>query len=186
MALVAAANATAAQAAPKVRPAIELINPFLGPDLSHWLVGPIARLASEEDIDAYLVLADDAGAEAFIEAFWSRQSDDLRGRFEERAELTDRKFTESHHDGRRTDRGTIYILYGPPEKITYEEFRDVSDPDVELWTYPKKREPGLDGRRPERQYRFAKEGDLTTFFKPMRPDDPRRRMYIRQQPPSHR
>jgi GWxTD domain-containing protein len=173
---------TPARAAQKEYSAEELFQPFLGAELSRWLVGPIARLATEEEIDRYLRLKSDDDARRFIEEFWAgRDADPARPGnpalelYETRAAEADRKFSEAAVAGRRTDRGTIHILYGEPESVEYEEFQDVSGPDIELWRYPKKAEAGLDGRRPVREYRFAKIGDLTAFFSPRDLRDPRRR-----------
>ena len=46
-----------------------LLHPFLSDDLAQWLVGPIARLAGEDGIAAYLAVRDDDAARAFIESF---------------------------------------------------------------------------------------------------------------------
>ena len=94
------------------RSAVDLTNPGLGPDYSQWLVGAISRLATPEEIQAYLALADDAAAEQFIREFWQRRdpSPDRPGNalleaYERRGEEADRQFTESGYLGRRTARG---------------------------------------------------------------------------------
>lgn len=173
---------TPARAAKKSYSAEDLFQPFLGAELSQWLVGPIARLATEQEIDDYLRLKTDADARRFIDQFWAtRDSDPARPGnpalelYERRAAEADKEFSEAAVAGRRTDRGTIHILYGPPESVDHEEYQDVSGPDIERWLYPKKPEAGLDGRHPERQYRFAKLGDLTRFYSPNDARDPRRR-----------
>ena len=157
------------------------INPLLGPTYSQWLVGPIARMATAEEMDAFLALADDAAAAAFIEAFWERRDpaparpdNPLRTTFDERAAEADRRYTESGYSGRRTDRGTTYILFGEPEKTDYEIPTHPDDPPIEVWFYPAAAEPGLSGEKPAPAYRFIKRGDVTTFFTPRTLDDPRR------------
>jgi GWxTD domain-containing protein len=180
--LLSAASGAPAPAAQKVHTAEELFQPFLEGELSQWMVGPIGRLASEEEIDAYLRLKTAAEANQFIDAFWAKRDPDpakdgnaVLDLYETRAAEADKKFSEAAVAGRRTDRGTIHVLYGAPESVDYEEFRDVSGPDVELWRYSKKAESGLDGRRPEREYRFAKLDDLTRFYSAREMNDPRRR-----------
>ena len=157
--------------AQKVHTAEELFQPFLEGELSQWLVGPIGRLATEDEITDYLRLKTADEANQFIEQFWARRDPDpskpgnpVRELFEARAAEADKEYSEAAVAGRRTDRGTIYVLYGTPEAVDYEEYRDVSGPDIELWRYAKNAEAGLDGRRPEKQYRFAKLGDLTRFY----------------------
>lgn len=171
----------AASAAKGPRPE-DLVHPFLEGELAQWLVGPIGAMASRDEIEGYLALRDKEAARSYIEEFWARRDDDpddginrVRQLFEQRAEEADRRYTEAAYAGRRTDRGTVYILYGDPDETEYEQFVDVEGPDVELWQYDKKSPPGLDGRRPQRRYRFARVGDVTTFYSPRDPGDPRHR-----------
>ncbi len=155
-----------------------LIHPFLSDRYSQWLVGPIARIAGEDGIAAYLALRDDAAAQQFIDDFW-REHSEIRGTFEERARFADDEFGENHQPGRRTDRGTIWILYGEPESREWEEFRDVSEPEVMMWQYPKKREEGLDGEKPKRAYRFARFRDSMVFYDSPSEEELRRRSRFR-------
>jgi len=165
----------------KSRPAEELINPLLAPELSLWLVGPISRMATEEEIEAYTSLVDDTAARAFIEEFWRRRDPDprfaenpLRETFEERAAAADRLFTEAGARGRSTDRGTLYVLYGPPGEEDFDISDHRDDPPILVWKYPKGSPEGLDGTEPERFYRFIKRGEKTLFFTPnRRPQRPR-------------
>src|SRR5688500_7632548 len=127
--------AAPARAAQKEHSAEELFQPFLGAELSQWLVGPIARLATEDEIEAYLRLKTDDDARRFIGEFWAKRDADpaqpgnpALELYEERAAEADKKFSEAAVAGRRTDRGTIHILYGEPESVEYEEFQDVSGP----------------------------------------------------------
>lgn len=155
--------------------ALALTNPLLGPEYAQWLVGAIGAIATEAERAEYLALRSDAEAEAFIEEFWTRPDRaEIRAVYVERAEEADRRFTEAAYPGRRTDRGCLFILYGEPEETEYEQFRNVDDPPVELWRYPKKTGPGLDGERPRRVYRFVKTGDLTREFRKGGPNDPAR------------
>lgn len=150
----------------------DLTNPFLGPDYSAWLIGPVARLAKPDEIKAYLALHDDGEAAAFIQRFWERrnshpgQGNQLLARFEERAEIADKKYSEAGVLGRRTDRGTIFILYGPPARGGFEVAKRPADPPIEVWQYGASVPAGLDGRQPDSFYRFAKRGDLTVLYIP--------------------
>ena len=150
----------------------DLTNPFLGPDYSAWLIGPVARIAKPEEIKAYLALHDDGEAAAFIQQFWERrnprpgQANPLLARFEERAEVADKKYSEAGLLGRRSDRGTIFILYGPPGKGGFEVARRPTDPPIEVWQYSSSAPAGLDGRHPDPFYRFTKRGELTVFYFP--------------------
>lgn len=156
----------------------DLTNPFLGPDYSGWLVGPISRMATPEEIQAFLALKDDDQARQFVEAFWAKRDtliDPLRGKsvrqvFEARSAEADRAFSEAGYLGRRTDRGAIFILYGNPTKTDYEVAPVPSDPPLAVWIYDETAPVGLDGKRPASRYRFVKRGDLTVTYVPGRPD----------------
>ena len=165
----------------------DLTNPFLGPDYSAWLIGPVARIATPAEVKAYLALHDDREAATFIDQFWEKRKAakgtapgaagaapifPMPGRnpvlalFEERAAVADKKYSESGIIGRRTDRGTILILYGPPKKGGFEVAPNPNDPAIEVWEYLADAPAGLDGKQPDRFYRFAKRGDLTVFYVP--------------------
>src|SRR5580693_4137529 len=156
---------------PESRSLGELTNPFLGPELSTWLVGPISHIATAQEIDQYLRLQDDQAAAAFIDDFWKRRNptpskpvNPLLHAFEERSKEADQLYSEGGIRGRRTDRGTTLILYGPPKKISF----DVTPRGaaVEVWTYGKQASAGLDAKRPASEVRFVKRGELTVFYFP--------------------
>lgn len=143
----------------------DLTNPYLGVERSQWLVGPVALLATPAEIDAYLELRDDAAAERFVEEFWARREPSVRATFEARAAQADARFSEAGYLGRRTDRGAIFVVYGPPAETDYDTLhQDQHAGPLEVWTYAEDAAPGLDGRRPQVRYRFAKRGDLTVRY----------------------
>lgn len=149
----------------------ELFNPLLGVEYSHWLVGPIVQIASEKEVEEYLSLTSDEEAAAFIKAFWDRRNADTpifqktpRQIYDLRSEEADKRFTEAAYPGHRTDRGTILILYGEPEEIVFESPQKVGHPTLEVWKYGSDSEPGLDGEKPKKRYRFYKDGELTVFY----------------------
>jgi GWxTD domain-containing protein len=159
----------------------ELVNVFLAPGNAQWLVGPIARLASEEEVEAYLAITDDEIAERFIDDFWARREPvpatpglTARQQFEQLAEDADLLFSEATRPGRRTDRGTIFILYGPADEVDHTPVRPAQSGryrappmssgygQVERWRYLKKK-VGLDGRSPKPVYHFIRDSDRTRF-----------------------
>lgn len=151
---------------------VRLVNLRLSPRYSNWLVGPIAHMASDEEEQTFLALAEDAEAERFIDEFWQRRKpypdrpdNPLRNQFEVRAGVADRLYTEGTHLGSHTARGTIFVIYGGPGRTDYEIARDPRDPPVEVWFYGKD-VTGLDGSRPAARYRFIKRDDVTTFYTP--------------------
>ena len=170
-ALVAALALAAAPTAADSK--LDLLNLALSPELASWLVGANARLATTAEQKEFLALADDAAAAAWIERFWQKRDPDptrpgnpVRETAEQRAAEADRRFSEADAAGRRTDRGTIFVLYGEPEESTHEPGDFKGEPPVEVWTYPKDAPAGLDGKRPEPRYRFIERGDRTVFYAP--------------------
>jgi GWxTD domain-containing protein len=158
-ALLAAACAGAAPPAPE-----QLSNVRLGPEYSQWLIGPIVRMSTREEVQQYLTLTDDASAAAFTEAFWARRGELARHVFERRADEADHRFAEAGYAGRRTDRGTIYVLHGEPKETKFVPPDFVGEPPIEVWRYETS-EPGLNGKPPSGIYSFAKYDDLTVFYK---------------------
>jgi len=164
--------------------AADLTNPFLGPEQSSWLIGPVARIATPEEVKTFLALNDEAQAAQYIEQFWAQRDPNpgkpgnpVREAFDERAAEADRMFSEAGYRGRRTDRGAIFVVYGPPSKTEFEISPSPAEPAIEAWTYDPATPAGLDGRKPASVYRFIKRGDLTVTYVP-RESDPR----LRQRP----
>lgn len=157
--------------APASRSRAELTNPFLGPEYSAWLIGPVARIATPQEIQEFLALQDDTRAAAFVQAFWDRRDpspdrpgNPIREAFDSRSAEADRKYSEAGLLGRRTDRGTVYVIYGPPSKTDFEVSPVPNGPPLEVWTYEAGAPSGLDARRPANIYRFIKQGDLTVLY----------------------
>jgi GWxTD domain-containing protein len=153
------------------RSSMELINPALGPDYSSWMAGAASRLATTEEINEYITLADDQQAAAFIERFWQKHNptpgkpgNPLREAFETRSAAADHLYSESGQIGRRTDRGVLYVLYGLPKKIDHEVSPVRNGPPLEVWIYGTDAPSGLNGQRPNPLYRFVKSGDLTVLY----------------------
>lgn len=159
----------ASDGAPSRRRFEDLTNPYLGPEFTSYLIGAVSKLASDEELVSFLALRDDAQAAQWIEDFWTRRDltpkvpDDnpLRRVFDARSEEADRRYSEGGFLGRRTARGAIFVLYGPPAKVEFGLAPSASTSAIEEWTYPTNAPVGIDGQRPNAVYRFIKAGDLT-------------------------
>jgi GWxTD domain-containing protein len=169
--LTAVLAGCAGSGGPPVESAAAVTNPSLSPEYATWMVGPVASLATPQEVSAFLALNDDAAAQAFIRQFWDKRNptpgqsgNPLLAAFEQRAAEADRLYTESGLPGRRTPRGTIYVLYGRPMKIEFEDPTRRIDPTIEVWVYGPKAASGLDGQRPAERYRWVKRGDLTVPY----------------------
>jgi GWxTD domain-containing protein len=172
-ALLAAATAVEAGVS---RDPVDLLNVALSPRYAGWLIGPYGRLASDQEIRQYLGLSSDDAAADFISSFWERRNphpgspdNAVRDLAEQRVTEADRRFSEGGVPGRRTDRGTTFVLYGEPDKIEFEPSQLYGEPPLEVWSYPADAPKGLDGKKPKRSYRFVKRGDLTVFYVRGRP-----------------
>ncbi len=144
----------------------DLTNFLLGPEFAQWLVGPIAHLATDEerrgvpgarrnDTDAAAIHRGVLGAarsQSRVPADGSEGHASTR-----RASEADKVFSEGTTLGRRTDRGTVFILYGSPDNPEYATSPTGMGPPIEIWSYPRKAEPGLDGQRPEQRYGFRQQ-----------------------------
>lgn len=171
---------------------VDLTNPFLGPEFTGWLVGAVARLATPQETQAFLAIQSDEQARDFVEAFWAKRDPNgekpgnpIREAFEDRAAYADKAFSEAGIQGRRTDRGAIFILYGTPSKIDHDVPPMPGASPLEVWIYEDTKPAGLDGRKPSNTYRFIRRGDMTVLYSPgqQRPD-PRLRDRAGMPPPS--
>ena len=149
----------------------ELLNPLLGVEYTYWLVGPIYEMASEDEVAEFLDLVADDEAEAFVARFWESRNagtkifeDTPQDLFEQRAVEADKRYTEEVYPGRRSARGTVYILFGEPEEVSYESPRNVGDSVLEVWAYPRDAEPGLNEERPKRKFKFVEVDGRTERF----------------------
>jgi GWxTD domain-containing protein len=112
-----------------------------------WLDEDVVYIISDEERKAFKQLSNDEERDQFIEAFWQRR--------DPTPDTEENEFKEEHYrriayanehfaagiPGWKTDRGRIYIMYGPPDEIeahpsggTYE--RPISEGGGETSTYP--------------------------------------------------
>jgi GWxTD domain-containing protein len=98
--------------------------------MKEWSGGPIRYIAEPGEIKAFKRLPDDRERSLFIQRFWARRdpspdslTNEYRQLFWERVQACNDLFLDSHHPGWKTDRGKIYVLYGPPTRI--EEHHDL-------------------------------------------------------------
>ncbi len=104
-----------------------------------------ARLImTKEEVKIFERLPDAESRKEFIADFWLKRDpdpdtpdNDYRKEFEARVEFVNKRFNKEGGPGYNTDRGRVYILMGPPEKI--EEFMpEVGSPVrgfAQWWSY---------------------------------------------------
>ncbi len=149
------------------------VNHKLGIDYAHWLVGARAWMASVEEVGIFLTLENDEQARQFEEEFWLRRDPNPsalfggpRQTFDDRAEVADERYGEGTRRGRKTDRGAIFVLYGEPASVEIETSVDPREPPLEIWSYSKSSDRGLDGRSPPPRLYFALAGDKAFITAP--------------------
>jgi len=81
------------------------------------------------------------GKRQFLIRFWRERDPDpatavneYRVSFNERRGYADQKFGYLNKSGWKTDRGRVYLLYGPPDKIDFHP-HDIDARPYEIWYY---------------------------------------------------
>ncbi len=103
-------------------------------------LGKVSYIMTRDERKIFLDLAD-ADKDDFIEEFWKRRDPDpdtepneYRAEYERRVERAGGLFHGEGRPGWQTDRGRIYILFGPPsERLTYP--MDPAGNCREVWYY---------------------------------------------------
>ncbi len=119
----------------------------VGETYKKWLDNDVRWIITPEEMTAFKALSNDEERDNFIEQFWLRRDptpDTVENEFKEehyrRIEYANEHFA-SGIPGWRTDRGRVYIVFGPPDSIdshpsggTYE--RPQEEGGGETSTYP--------------------------------------------------
>ena len=95
----------------------------MGKEYKDWLEQDVAYIITDEERKAFKQLSNDEEREKFIEAFWDRRNPN--------PDSEDNEFKDEHYrrieyandhyaagiPGWKSDRGRIYIVYGPPDEV---------------------------------------------------------------------
>ncbi|MGB2621372.1 MAG: GWxTD domain-containing protein [Candidatus Acidiferrum sp.] len=114
-------------------------------DYSKWLNEDVVYIIDDAERAAFLSLSTGAERDKFIEQFWARRNPNpgssvnkFKVEYYRRIAYADKRFaTASGTPGWQTDRGHIYIVYGPPDEIDShpKDEGGSSKPGIEVWTY---------------------------------------------------
>ena len=113
---------TQQQSSPATEPIINSRNssPYVA-----WLNQEVVWIITPEEKQAFLRLSNDQERDAFIEQFWNRRNPDpgspenkFRDEHYRRIAYADAHFAVAAQPGWETDRGHVYIVYGPPTRLT--------------------------------------------------------------------
>jgi GWxTD domain-containing protein len=95
----------------------------VGQEYKKWLENDVKWIITSEELSAFKQLSNDEERDQFIEAFWQRRDptpDTVENEFKEehyrRIAYANEHFA-SGVQGWRTDRGRIYVVFGPPDTI---------------------------------------------------------------------
>ncbi len=95
----------------------------MGSTYKKWLNEDVRWIITPEELTAFKALSNDEERDAFIEQFWQRRDptpDTEENEFKEEHYRRIAYANEHFSAGRagwRTDRGRIYIVFGPPDEI---------------------------------------------------------------------
>jgi GWxTD domain-containing protein len=173
-------------------------------ELRPWPDGPIRYIIGNAEAKAFKALPDDFARLAFIERFWVRRdptpgtlANEYRQTFWERVRTANLQFKTTTTPGWKTDRGKIFILFGPPNDVRDDlDFSVSADPDAKRglirWFYSGEGEHRASAgpatvvpfvRDHDGEYRLSSDPKLSSiFFDPGdmnndRPQEPWERWY---------
>jgi GWxTD domain-containing protein len=100
-------------------------------ELRKWIDGPVRYITLKEETSRFKSLETDEARALFIERFWRRRdpspetlTNEYRELFWRRVQEANRSFLDSTKPGWMTDRGKIWVLYGPPTDVeTYDDLQ---------------------------------------------------------------
>ena len=119
-------------------PAAEPPSPY-----SLWLNQDVVYIISDAERDAFLRLSSAEEREKFIEQFWQRRDPTPATPHENQAKeehyrrigYANARFATKAKSGWRTERGRMYIVYGPPDELESHPSGQGGKPPREAWLY---------------------------------------------------
>jgi len=95
----------------------------LGETYKRWMEEDVRYILTDEERDAFLQLSNDEERDNFIEGFWQRRDptpdtveNEMKDEHYRRIAYANERFAAGI-PGWRTDRGRMYIVFGPPDEI---------------------------------------------------------------------
>ena len=115
----------------------ELETPF-----RKWLNEDVAYIITDEERTAFKRMTTDEEREQFIEQFWLRRdttpgtpANEAKEEHYRRIAYANQRFAAPNRAGWATDRGRIYIQWGPPDEIESHPSGRAGSPPFETWRY---------------------------------------------------
>ncbi len=138
--VIAAATLAAWQAAP-ARPGAEVQAGANLPWSDKWLNEEVVYIIDNRERAAFQALTTDEVRKMFVEQFWQRRNppgapeNAARKEHYRRIEYANLRFAVAGVAGWRSDRGHMYIVYGPPDEIESQPKGARSPYAMEMWRY---------------------------------------------------
>jgi len=116
----------------------------LNPAYLYWLDKDVRWIITDQERSDFLQLSNDVARNNFIEQFWMKRNphpgsatNEFKAEHYPRIAYANAHFSEKNLVGSRTDRGTTYIVLGPPVKVILNPVSaaDKSEPRSEVWHY---------------------------------------------------
>jgi GWxTD domain-containing protein len=116
----------------------ELTGPF-----KKWVTEDVAYIITEAERKAFNALNTDDEREHFIQQFWDRRDptpgtpqNEFRDEHYRRIAAANTRFADANLPGWKTDRGRIYITFGPPDEMEVHNTGDARKPyPFQQWLY---------------------------------------------------
>ena len=112
----------------------------LAPEYQKWLTEDVHWIIKSREQNAFLKLTSDPERDQFVTQFWERRNphpDSNENSFKQE-HYRRLAFSNEHFaagiPGDKTDRGRIYVVFGPPDSIVKHPAKSTSRPD-EIWEY---------------------------------------------------
>ncbi len=116
-------NSAKSQSARELKKRDKKLAKELNPDDTNWLLNEVPDIITDAERRAFLELGTEKEREQFKEIFWRDRNPEpespvnsVREEHYRRLAYADEHFA-SGIAGRKTDRGRIYIIWGPPDEI---------------------------------------------------------------------
>jgi GWxTD domain-containing protein len=116
------------------------LEPRLPPEYQKWINEGVRWIISSPEKEEFLKLATDEQRDRFVLEFWEHHNPNPGSKENQFKEEHYRRiaFSNEHFaanmPGWKTDRGHVYIIYGPPDSIIKHSFVGAT-PAEELWKY---------------------------------------------------
>jgi GWxTD domain-containing protein len=137
---LAPAQATAQAQTQQAKPPTPPTRPLDGP-WQKWLTQEVVYIITDEEGAAFARLTTNAERERFSEQFWARRdpapgtgANKFRDEHYRRIAYSNERFA-ADAPGWQSDRGRIYILFGPPDEIESHPSAGPDRPARENWLY---------------------------------------------------